>query len=108
MPFPQDIRSYFSTGSSTATNSQVLKGKSKRRHVLSSDDEDDVVVPGTPVGKPKSKVPEKRKLVNPIDVFGSEPVKQSAIKIHKPHKKETVRTQYGSIHNQNLGSIYYY
>lgn len=107
MLFPQDIRSYFLTSGSTPTNSKVLKGKSKKRHVLSSDDEDDVV-PSIPVSKSKSQVPEKRKIVDPIDVFGSEPAKQSAIKIQKPHKKKTVRTRYASVNNHNLGSTYHY
>lgn len=58
--------------------------------MLSSDEEDDVV-PCTPVDKPKEKLPQKRKLVNPIDIFGSEPVKQSPIQIIKPDKKKQVR-----------------
>lgn len=66
------------------------KGKSsKKRHVLSSDDEDDVVPP-TPVDKPKQNLNEKRKLINPVDVFGSEPVKQSTINVIKPKKKPQV------------------
>lgn len=66
------------------TESISKKKKSIKRHVLSSDDEDDIV-PGTP--KLEQKSPEKRKLVNPIDIFGSEPVKQSAIKVVKRIKK---------------------
>lgn len=65
------------------TESTSQKKKSIKRHVLSSDDEDDII-PATP--KPKQKSPEKRKLVNPLDIFGSEPVKQSAIKVVKPIK----------------------
>lgn len=66
------------------------KDKSKKRHVLSSDDEDDVV-PGTPVVKPTQQLPDKRKLVNPVDVFGSEPVKQKVVEVIKPKKSKTVR-----------------
>lgn len=58
--------------------------------MLSSDDEDDVV-PCTPVEKQKKKLPDKRKHVNPVDVFGSEPVKQSPIQVIKPVKKKQVR-----------------
>lgn len=72
------------------TISPHQKGKSsKKRHVLSSDDEDNVVPP-TPVDKPKQKLHEKRKLINPVDVFGSEPVKQSTINVIKPKKKPQV------------------
>lgn len=74
----------------TLSPSQNQKKKSKKRHVLSSDEEDDVE-PCSPVNKPKQKTPEKRKCINPQDVFGSEPVKQSAIKVHKPIKKTQVR-----------------
>lgn len=72
----------------TISPSQNRKS-SKKRRVLSSDDEDDVV-PLTPVDKPKQKLAEKRKLINPVDVFGSEPVKQSAINVIKPKKKNQV------------------
>jgi len=90
----KDIRSYFvkTDGSTKKKNlnntiSPHQKGKSsKKRHVLSSDDEDDVVPP-TPVDKPKQKLAEKRKLINPADVFGSEPVKQSTINVIKQKKK---------------------
>lgn len=94
---PNDIRSYFTkTDSSnkkrdlnkTISSSQKPKS-SKKKHVLASDDEDDVVPP-TPVDKTKQKLSEKRKLINPVDVFGSEPVKQSAINVIKPKKKKQV------------------
>jgi len=42
------------------------------------------------VDKTKQKLSEKRKLINPADVFGSEPVKQSAINVIKPKKKKQV------------------
>jgi len=49
------------------------------------------MVPCTPVNnKQKLTLPEKRKLCNPVDIFGSEPVKQSPIQIHKPNKKNQV------------------
>jgi len=72
------------------TKSQSQKGKFKKR-VLSSDDEDDVV-PCSPVlvNKPNQKANEKRKFINPVDVFGSEPVKQSAPKVLDPNKKQQV------------------
>lgn len=66
------------------------KVKSKKRHVLSSDDEDDIV-PSTPVDKSKQKVLEIQKNINPVDVFGTEPVKQSTIKVSRPSKKNKVR-----------------
>lgn len=92
--FFQDIRMYFSSQQSkkglNKTTTPSTKTKSKKRHVLSSDDEDDVV-PCSPIdNKPKPKLNEKRKLINPIDVFGLEPVKQSAIKVIKPSKKNKV------------------
>lgn len=94
----QDIRSYLvkTDGSNKKkdlnnTISSHEKGKSsKKRHVLSSDDEDDVIPP-TPVNKSKQKLPEKRKLINPADVFGSEPVKQTTINAMKQKKNHQVR-----------------
>ncbi|KAL5240649.1 hypothetical protein ACI65C_008059 [Semiaphis heraclei] len=91
---PKDIRSYFAktdgSNNKKNLNNTILssqKGKSsKKRHVLSSDDEDDVVPP-TPVGKSKQKLHENRKLINPADVFGSEPVKQSTVNVIKKKKK---------------------
>ncbi|XP_060864496.1 replication factor C subunit 1 isoform X2 [Metopolophium dirhodum] len=95
---PKDIRSYFvKTDGSTKKKdlhnsiSPHQKGKSsKKRHVLSSDDEDDVVPPTPAADKPKKKLAEKRKLINPADVFGSEPVKQSTINVIKQKKKTQV------------------
>lgn len=75
--------------------SQTSKSKLKKQRVLSSDDEDDIVL-SSPVNKPKQKLPEKRKIVNPIDVFGSEPVKQSAIKVLKRDKKKEVRLMFNN------------
>lgn len=94
----QDIRSYLvktgtgnKKGDLNKTISPSQKPKSsKKKHVLSSDDDDDVVPP-TPIDKTKQKLPEKRKLINPADVFGSEPVKQSTINVVKQKKKNQVR-----------------
>ncbi|XP_026809909.1 replication factor C subunit 1 [Rhopalosiphum maidis] len=69
----------------TISPSQKPKS-SKKKHVLLSDDDDDVVPP-TPIDKTKQKLPEKRKLINPADIFGSEPVKQSTINVVKQKKK---------------------
>lgn len=94
---PKDIRSYFAKTDGTNKKKDLKhtitpnqKGKSsKKRHVLSSDDEDDVVPP-TPAHKQKQILPEKRKLINPADVFGSEPVKQTTINVIKQKKKTQV------------------
>lgn len=72
----------------TTSSSQKSKS-SKKKHVLTSDDEDDIVPP-TPVDKTKQKLSEKRKLINPADVFGSEPVKQSSVNVIKSKKKKQV------------------
>ncbi|XP_060843413.1 replication factor C subunit 1 [Rhopalosiphum padi] len=93
----KDIRSYLvktgtgnKKGDLNKTISPSQKPKSsKKKHVLSSDDDDDVVPP-TPIDKTKQKLPEKRKLINPADVFGSEPVKQSTINVVKQKKKNQV------------------
>jgi hypothetical protein len=39
-------------------------------------------------------LPEKRKVVNPVDIFGSEPVKQSTVKVLKRNKKKEVREMF--------------
>lgn len=66
--------------------------KSKKRHVLSSDDEDDVPCTPLPIDKPMQKINEKQKvIINPVDVFGLEPVKQNIINVPKPKKKKQVR-----------------
>lgn len=75
---------------SNKINPQNQKKKTKKRLVLSSDEEDDNLEPCGSVIEPPQQISKKRICVNPIDVFGSTPVKQNPITVIKPKKHSQV------------------
>lgn len=89
----KDIRSYFSKVDGKQDNPNKInssqKKNTKKRLILSSDEEDDVEPCGSVV-KPQEQKSEKRICVNPVDVFGSNPVKQKPINVIRPPQKTQV------------------
>lgn len=101
---PRDIRSYFTTTSTGKSDAKTVTSKTKKRRVISSDEDEVQLL--SPVKRPKKtqksgkhsfltisdNEDEKQKIVSPGDIFGKTPIKrQEAPKITRALQKKEAK-----------------